>query len=229
MPIHIDGVIQEGNSMSGIMDKYSARLEEAGFGEAERNAFKFAIADTLAKDTAQKNAVELVRQKTAAQSDAMDAGRGHIRASQNAARAAYGEDNKAILREFHAESGIKLNTVKKTTTELEYMKGVSIKHQSDLAKNGFSADDIASFDTLSLNLTNADTGQENAKKAQVTATAVRDKSAKALDKLIKKVRNIAKVKFKNDEDILKEFGSITVRRGGGGGKEEPPPQEPPKQ
>jgi len=224
MPIHVDGVIQEGNSMSGIMDKYSARLEEAGFGEAERNGFKLAIADTLAKDTAQKNAVELVRQKTEAQNVAMNASIKHIRGSQNAARAAYGEDNKAVLRELH--TGItKLNTVKAVVTELAYMKGATIKRQSDLAKNGFSADDIASFDTFRLNLTNADTGQENAKKAQVTATAARDKSAKALAKLIKKIRNIAKVKFKNDEDILKEFGSITVRRSGGGGKEEEPPQK----
>jgi hypothetical protein len=115
------------------------------------------------------------------------------------------------MKEFHIGKE-KINTVKVMTTELAYMKGVAIKHQSDLAKNGFSADDIATFDTFSLNLATADTEQENAKKAQASATAVRDKSWDSLQKLVKKVRNIAKVKFRKDDDILNEFSSITVRR-----------------
>lgn len=100
------------------------------------------------------------------------------------------------------------------------MKGVAIKHQTDLAKNGFTADDIASFDTLSQNLNTADMEQENAKKAQASATDVRDKAADALQKLIRKVRNVAKVKFRKDEDILNEFSSIIVHRSAA--KEQPP-------
>lgn len=221
MPTYIDEVIQEANSLSGVMNTYSTPLNEAGYGEPERNGFKLAIADVLAKDTAQKNSMELVRQKTIVQNGAVNAALELIRASQNAARAAYGEDDKTMLKEFHVGKE-KINSVKVMTTELAYMKGVAIKHQSDLAKNGFTADDIASFDTLALNLTTVDVEQENAKKAQVTATAVRDKTADALEKQIKRVRNIAKVKFKKDDGILNEFSSITVRRGGGGGKEETP-------
>jgi hypothetical protein len=209
MPTYVDEVVQEANSLSGIMDKYSTPLDEAGFGEAEQNAFKLAIADVLAKDTAQKNAMELVRQKTAAQNGAMDAALELIRTSQNAGRAAYGEDDKTVLKEFHVGKE-KINTVKVMMTELAYMKGVAIKHQTDLAKNGFTADDIASFDTLSQTLNTADMEQENAKKAQAGATDVRDKAADALQKLIRKVRNVAKVKFRKDEVILNEFSSIIV-------------------
>ena len=109
-------------------------------------------------------------------------------------------------------------------TELAYMKDVSIKRQSDLAKNGFTANDIASFDTLSQNLITADTEQENAKKSQVSATSFRDKSADELQKQIKRVRNIAKAIFKKNEEVLNEFSSITVQRSSAK-KETPVPPE----
>ena len=98
------------------------------------------------------------------------------------------------------------------------LKGVATKYQTDLTKNGFGVDDIAAFDILSTGLTSADAEQENAKKTQVSAAAARDKSADALDKLIKKVRNIVKVKFRTDPDVQKEFSSIT--RKAAGAKEE---------
>lgn len=211
MPTYVDELIQEANALSGVMDKYSTQLADAGFGETERNEFKLAVADLLAKDTAQKNSIEIVRQKTTVQNDAMSEALELFRTVQIAARAAYGENDKTMLKEFHVGKE-KINTVKVMTTELAYMKGVAIKHQSDLAKNGFSANDIASFDSLSQNLITADTEQENAKKAQASATAVRDKSWDNLQKLVKKVRNIAKVKFRKDDDILNEFSSITVKR-----------------
>ncbi|MBW7888191.1 MAG: hypothetical protein H3C35_07510 [Bacteroidetes bacterium] len=211
MPTYVDELIQEANALSGVMDKYSTQLADAGFGEPERNEYKLAVADLLAKDSAQKNSIEIVRQKTTVQNDAMTEALELFRTVQIAARAAYGENDKTMLKEFHVGKE-KINTVKVMTTELAYMKGVAIKHQSDLAKNGFSANDITSFDTLSQNLVIADTEQENAKKAQASATAVRDKSWDNLQKLVKKVRNIAKVKFRKDEDILNEFSSITVKR-----------------
>ena len=40
MPTYVDDAIHETNSLSGFLDKYSAQLDEAGFGEADRNAFK---------------------------------------------------------------------------------------------------------------------------------------------------------------------------------------------
>jgi len=225
MATFIDEVIQEANSLVGVMEKYSSQLDEAGFDETERNGFKLAIADVLAKDSAQKNALEIVRQKTAAQNDQMNEGLGLIRASQTAARAAFGQNNTTILKEFHVGKD-KLNTVKTITTELAYLKGVAIKHQTELAKNGFSADDITSFDTLSQSITSADTEQENAKKAQGSATALRDKSADALDKLIKKVRNIAKVKFRKEPEILNEFSSITRKSSSAKAEPTPAPQPP---
>jgi len=228
MPTYVDETVQEANSLTGVMDKYAAPLNDAGFGEPERNGFKLAIADLLAKDTLQKNSVEFLRQKTEIQNSAVNDALGLFRATQTAAKAAYGENNQTMKKEFHIGKD-KLNSVKVLTTELTYMKGVAIKHQSDLAKNGFSADDIASFDTLALKLTATDVEQENAKKAQASATAVRDKSWDVLDKLIKKVRNIAKVKFRKDEDILNEFTSITRKGGSGGGSDEKKkPDEPPK-
>jgi hypothetical protein len=226
MPTYVDETIQEANSLSGVMDKYASPLDDAGFGEPERNGFKLAIADLLAKDTAQKNSIEIVRQKTEAQNKAMTDALELIRTTQNAARAAYGETDKTVMKEFHVGKE-RINSVKVMTTELSYMKGVAINNQTDLAKNGFSADDIASFDTMATNLATADMEQENAKKAQASFTSSRDKAWDVLDKLIKKVRNIAKVKFRKDEDILNEFTSITVKRGGkGGGGEETPPTPP---
>ena len=226
MPTYVDETIQEANSLSGVMDKYASPLDEAGFGEPERNGFKLAIADLLAKDTAQKNSIEIVRQKTEAQNKAMSDALELIRTTQNAARAAYGESDKTVMKEFHVGKE-KMNTLKVMTTELSYMKGVAINNQTDLAKNGFSADDIASFDTMATNLATADMEQENAKKAQASFTSSRDKACDVLDKLIKKVRNIAKVKFRKDADILNEFSSVIVKRGGrGGGSDETPPTPP---
>lgn len=211
MPNFVDEAIQKANALTSVMEKYSTELAEAGYDETERNSFKLAVADVLAKDTAQKTAMELVRQKTAAQNGAMNNALGHIRASQNAARAAYGEDNSTILKEFHVGKE-KITTVKIMVTELAYMKEVAVKHQTNLAKNGFSANDIALFATLIQNLTTADVEQENAKKFQVSATSVRDKAAEDLQKQIKRIRNIAKAKFKKNEEILNEFSSITVKR-----------------
>ena len=226
MPTYVDETIQEANSLSGVMDKYASPLDDAGFGEPERNGFKLAIADLLAKDTAQKNSIEIVRQKTEAQNKAMTDALELIRTTQNAARAAYGETDKTVMKEFHVGKE-RINSVKVMTTELSYMKGVAINNQTDLAKNGFSADDIASFDTLATNLATADMEQENAKKGQASFTSSRDKAWDVLDKLIKKVRNIAKVKFRKDADILNEFSSVIVKRGGrGGGSDETPPTPP---
>ena len=221
MATYVDVIVQEANSLLGLMEKYSAPLDEAGFGETERNGFKLSIAEVLAKDTAQKNAVEVVRQKTMEQNDALAAALQQIRASQNAARAAFGENNSARMKEFHVGKE-RLNTSSTLITELAYQKDVAVKYQTELTKNGLSVDDIAAFDTFALGLTKADKEQENAKKAQVTATAGRDKSADALDKLIKKVRNIVKVKFRKDPDVQKEFSSIT--RKAASAKEEPAPK-----
>ena len=40
MPTYVDETIQEANSLSGVMDKYASPLDDAGFGEPERNGFK---------------------------------------------------------------------------------------------------------------------------------------------------------------------------------------------
>lgn len=208
MATYVDVIVQESNSLLGLMEKYNAPLDEAGFGEPERNGFTLAIAEALAKDTAQKNAVEFVRQKTVAQNDALAAALQQIRASQNAARAAFGEGNTTRMKEFHVGKE-RLNTSSTLITELAYQKDVAVKYQTELTKNGLSVADIAAFDTFALGLTQADKEQENAKKAQVSSTAARDKAVDALDKLIKKVRNIVKVKFRSDPDVQKEFSSIT--------------------
>jgi len=63
--------------------------------------------------------------------------------------------------------------------------------------------DFAGFDTLPAELDDNDTKQENAKKKQKQATKVRrDESLAALKKLVKKMRNKAKVIFEKKPMIL---------------------------
>jgi len=164
--------------------------------------------------------VQAVGDSTVLQNKSMEKGRALIRKTQNAFIAVYGEGDKQKKKEAHIGKGF-ITTVKAMITELEYMKGVAEKRKADLAKRGLKDTDIAAYDTIIAELTDNDTAQENAKKVQKKATAARNASVNALNKLMKSLRKTVQVAFADQPEMLVEFETITVKRSGK--KQEPAP------
>jgi hypothetical protein len=172
-----------------------------------------AIADTTAKNKLQQDAVQTVSDLTDTQNKTMERGLALIRKTQAAAKGAYGEENKQIMKEFHVGSQT-ITTVKGMMSELKYMKGAAQKRLTDLSGAGFKQSDVDAFDTIGADLDDIDGRQENAKKKQKSATKVRDESMDALRKLMKKIRNKAKVIFEKKPAILVEFEPIPMKHSG---------------
>jgi hypothetical protein len=209
---HLDVAVQEGNVLLGIIKKHASELAGNGIEAADIQALQNAIADTLAKNTLQTDAVQAVNDLTVLQNKSMEKGLALIRKTQNAAIAVYGED-KSRRKEFHIGMG-SITTVKVMTTELVYMKGVADKRRVDLAKRGLKDADIAAYDTVIVELTDNDAAQEAAKKIQKEATAARNVSVEALNKMMKSLRKAAKVAFADKPEMLVEFETITAVHSG---------------
>jgi hypothetical protein len=209
----IDATIQKGNVLLAVANKHAAGTSSEGISADAIQGLSGAIDDALAKDTAQKSAVQNVTTLTALQNETLDNGMALIRKEQNAGKTVYGEDNKPVMKELHV-GWPAITTVKALTTELAYCKSIAQKRATDLAKAGFKDSDIAAFDTITDALGKNDTEQENAKKLQKKATKVRDDAMIVLKKAIKKVQNNARVVFAGQPNVLIEFEPVAPGHGG---------------
>jgi endo-alpha-1,4-polygalactosaminidase (GH114 family) len=209
----LNEVVQDAKSLATAANNHAASGREEGINPEDIQSLTAAIADTTAKNKLQQDAVQTVSDMTDAQNKTMERALALIRKTQAAGKGAYGEENKQIMKEFHVGSQT-ITTVKGMMSELKYIKGVAQKRLTDLTGSGFKQTDVDAFDTIGAELDDIDGRQENAKKKQKGATQVRDESLDALRKLMKKIRNKAKVIFQNKPAILTEFEPIPIKRSG---------------
>jgi endo-alpha-1,4-polygalactosaminidase (GH114 family) len=209
----LNEVVQDAKSLMTAANNHTASATEEGINPDDIQGLTAAIADTTSKNKLQQDAVQAVSDLTDTQNKTMERALALIRKTQAAAKGVYGEENKQIMKEFHVGSQT-ITTVKGMMSELKYMKGVAQTRLTDLTGAGFKQTDVDAFDTIGADLDDIDGRQENAKKKQKGATQVRDESMDALRKLMKKIRNKAKVIFQNKPAILTEFEPISIKRSG---------------
>ena len=209
----LNEVVQDAKSLAAAAKNHAASAAEEGISTDDIQMLTAAIADTTAKNKLQQDAVQALSSLTDAQRKTMERATALIRKTQAAAKAAYGEENKPVMKEFNV-GGQTITTVKGMMSGLKYMKGVAQKRVTDLAGAGLKQADLDAYDTIIADLDDTDSRQENAKKKQKSATYVRDESMDALRKTMKKIRNKAKVIFASQPAILTEFEPIPMARSG---------------
>ncbi len=217
-------VLQKGNVLLGVAEKYASPPAETGIAASLAADLKAEIETCSLNNTLQQRAVQTVDDLTNIQNIKLEKAFTLIRKVQNGAKAEFGEEDKVRMREFHVGSKIP-NTVKGINAELEYLKTPAQAHLAELGKHGITDATIALLGTSSVDLTKADAEQENAKKLRKNATKARDAAVDDLKKLMRKVRSSAKSVFEDSPEILTEFEPIPAGRSAG--KTEAPPAEPP--
>jgi hypothetical protein len=227
MPISLDQLIEDAQTLRNPITKYQTILEQKGFDKARRDELDAAIQEVIAKDSAQKEANKSLDQLTQAQEKAIDDGLAVIVLMQNAAKSAFGDD-KAKLKEFGVGEKKRRNASTLRTT-LEYMNGVAVKYKAVLLKNGMTQQEIDSIPTICNALAQADEIQENAKKVRNAATKARDKAAEVLEKVVYKARKFALAAFSKELEKAEEFKKIarSKKRGSGSDTSPPAPSPPP--
>ncbi len=109
----------------------------------------------------------------------------------------------------------------------EYLSPVFLGDNDVHLQNGLEQADIDLFHSSYSALISADTGQENAKKMQKSATISCNQAYAALKEEMAKVRAFANKCFKDNREILVQFKPIPKGRGGAG-NDDTPPEEPSK-
>jgi hypothetical protein len=222
MAEEVNDVIQKGNVLLGIAQKYASPPAEIGIAADLVAELKTEIETCKQNNSLQQSAVRTVDSLTNIQNIALEKAFTLIRKVQNGAKAEFGEDDKVRMREFHVGNRVPY-TVKGIKAELEYLKTPVQAHLAELAKHGITDATVTLLGTCSDDLTKADVDQEDGKKLQKNATKARDASADALKKLMRKVRSSAKSVFEDKPEILTEFEPIPAGRGAKAEEPAPPP------
>jgi len=220
----IEYQMQDNDALLKAIDGNRDAMNAKGFTDARYTAFADACNDLVQKEAAQQRAVKLVTEKTAEQNDAIKTVTLVVQQVKNAAKSAFGKD-PAKSKLFKIGDTIP-NSVKSLRSLTEYIIQLANEYHDTLLENGLTQEDIDGLNSSYGLLVSSDASQENAKKLQATATAVRnDASAKAKD-LAFKTRSFAKTCFAKSPEILLQFKSIPKGRTSGNGEMETPVQAP---
>ncbi len=212
MSIIVDYLIQDSDALLKAVDSNRTAMSAKGFTDAKYAALTGAKTDLISKEAAQQKAVKLVDDKTAEQNAAIKHVAGIIQQVKNAAKSAYGKDER-MLKIFKVGETIS-SSVKALRSLCEYMTGLALEHHDVLLENGLTQEDIDALNSSYGMLVAVDASQENAKKLQVSATMLRDEAAAKLKNQAFKVRNFAKTCFAKNPEILVQFKPLP-RLGGG--------------
>jgi len=208
MAEYVDEKVQDGNVLLRVVRKYKSELAEVGVTDEFISDFEGKIHAVVEKDTAQREAVNFIMQKTDEQNEQLKRARACIRKIKTAAKDAF-YGNSRLSKEFHI-GGRSITTVKGMLTELAYFKKKVSKRLEDLTNSGIKDTDIAEIDDCMSSLTSVDTDQENGKRLRTTATNERRTALEALNKIMFRVRKKAEIRFTGDVNILNEFRTILV-------------------
>ena len=209
MAKNVDEKLQDANSLKETTTKYQAEMAEVGVNNELSTDFNNRIQNVTAKDTAYKESINLIRQKTVEQNNALQQSRTAIRIVKDAGMDVYyGQPN--IIPEFHP--GITINTVKAMLSELPYFIELTIRRMEKLSEAGIGqphADELSRCYSL---VQTSDSEQENAKRMRNTAKNELKGALTNLQEIMYRIRKKAAVRFAGSPDIRNEFRTIIVRR-----------------
>ena len=209
----IDYLVQDNAALLEAIDGNRAAMDAKGFTDARYTALVSAKDDLIQKEAAQQRAVKLVVEKTAAQNDSIKSVAGIIQQIKEAAKSAFGKD-PAKLRLFKVGDKIP-GSVKSLRSVTEYITQLALEYHDTLLANGLTQEDIDALNSSYGLLVSTDASQENAKKLQATATAVRNDAADKLKDLMLRTRSFAKSCFAKNPEILLQFKPIPKGKGSG--------------
>ena len=210
MTAKIDYLVQDSTALLQAIDGNRAAMDAKGYTETRYTALVNAKDDLIQKEAAQQRAVKLVVEKTAAQNDSIKSVAGIVQQIKEAAKSAFGKD-PAKLKLFKVGDKIP-NSVKSLRSVTEYTMQLALEYHDTLLANGITQDDIDALNSSYGLLISTDASQENAKKLQATATAVRNGSADKLKDLLQRTRSFAKSCFAKSPEILLQFKAIPKGR-----------------
>lgn len=212
MAVKIDFLLQDSEALLQVIDSNRTAMNEKGFSEASYNAFINAKENLRVKELAQQKAVRFLGDMTAEQNSTINHVAELLRMIRNAARSAYGNDERN-LKLFKIGEVIPVS-VKKLRPMCEYTMGLVMEKSEILLQNGLTQDNIDDLNTSYGKLVAVDANQENAKKLQKAATQSRDDAAENLRDKMFRVRNFAKVCFAGNNEILLQFRPIAKATSG---------------
>ncbi len=220
----MDEILQQGIITLTAARKHAASDGTDGIADGQIKTLEGQLGEAGLKNNEQQAAVQKAAGLTQQQNEKMADSTAAIKRIREAAKGEYGEENKALMKEFHVGDAV-THSVKKLTTELTYLQGVAQTHNVDLAKHGIRDVEIQGLGALASSLSGIDAEEEIAKKQQKAKTSERDAAMKALRRTIARVRHSAKSIFADDPTVLAEFELI----GRAKGAKQPPPTPPPTQ
>jgi len=209
MAKNVDEKLQDANFLKETTAKYQTEMAEAGFNDELATDFNNRIQNVTTKDTAYKQAINLVRQKTVEQNDALQQSRTAIRIVKDAGMDVYyGQPD--IIAEFHP--GTTINTVKAMLSELPYFIELTTRRMDKLSEAGIGQPHLDELSRCYTLVQTSDSEQENAKRMRNTAKNELKETLASLQEIMYRIRKKAAVRFAGSPDIRNEFRTIIVRR-----------------
>ena len=222
MPESVDEKLQDANYLKETTLKYKNEMTEVGVTDEYVADFENRIRTVVAKDTAHREAENLVHLKTTEQKSAIRQSKAIMRKIKTAVKDAfYGNDD--IYREFHI--GMSVDTVKAMLAELPYFRELTTRHLEQLSGSGISEADIAEIERCNTLVATIDSEQENNKRTRSTAYNERKEAMKSLQEIMYRIRKKADICFADDADKRNKFRTIIVRRRKKADKESEPETE----
>lgn len=213
MPVTVDYVTEDANSVGKAMDNHIELIKTRGSGQKKRDDLAAAIANLTQLNTGQINSQNFLDIKTKEQNSLMGKAQDLIMGIRKAAKSASKESGGNVnLKVFRIGTDVP-HSVKAMTSMLDYYSDVVVEHHDMLIANGMTEEEIAGVPALYASLVAADAAQENAKKLRNNATERRDKAARDLQQIVSGIRSYAANVFKNDRAALEEFKPIPKGRG----------------
>ena len=209
MAKNVDEKLQDANFLKETSTKYKTEMAEAGFNDELAADFADRIQTVTAKDTAYKQSINLIRQKTVEQNDVLQQSRAAIKIVKDAGMDAfYGHPD--VIAEFHP--GLTINTVKAMLTELPYFIEMTTRRMDKLGGAGIGQTHIDGLSHCYTLVQTVDSEQENAKRMRSTAKNELKEALASLQEMMYRIRKKAAVRFADNSDIRNEFRTIIVRR-----------------
>jgi len=209
MAKNVDEKLQDANFLKETTTKYKTEMAEVGVDDELATDFSNRIQNVTSKDTAYKQAINLIQQKTVEQNDALQQSRAAIKIVKDAGMDAfYGHPD--IIDEFHPS--ITVSTVKAMLTELPYFIELATRRMDKLNEAGISQTHIDELSRCYSLVQTIDSQQENAKRMRNTAKNELKEALASLQEMMYRIRKKAAVRFADNSDIRNEFRTIIVRR-----------------
>jgi hypothetical protein len=229
MAASFDYQLRDSYTLKSAVDTNLTAMKAKGFSDSSLTQFVEVIENLRVKEAAQQKAAKLFTSKVTDQTSALEKVGNVIKKIRNAAKSAYGKDERK-LKLFKCDQKIP-TSIGALITSCEYVCGLVLQEHDILLANGVTQEDIDFLNSSVGILTAASASKESALKLQKGATVVRDDASAKLKDKVFRIRKFAEACFDSNKEILLQFQPIPKLGGGRPGEDETkggetPPENP---